>query len=198
MSEHDGRTDEELVAAGQKALSGDHRHYEELVRRHQGGIVANCRHISGSADDAEDLAQEVFVKTFFALRKFEGRSLFRTWLQRIKVNHCLNFLRKTRGRIFVDVDDPAMHSEEKLQVAGNPTVDRQFEKDRIRSILEKIPDTLRIPLVLCDLDGYSYQEVANELELGLSATKMRIKRGRELFRELSGETDDTAATEESA
>ncbi len=193
LGDCDERSDEELVAAARSALPGDHSHYEELLRRHQGRVLANCRHITGSPDDAQDLAQEVFVKTYFALPKLEGRSLFRTWLQRIKVNHCLNFLRKNRGRVFVDVDDPAMSSEESLKVAGQGAVDRRFERDRIRAVLDRLPDTLRIPLVLCDVDGFSYREVADRLGIGLSATKMRIKRGRELFRSLyDGDGDESA------
>ena len=102
----DDRGDRELVAAALQALPGDYRAFEELVLRHQTRIMNNCRILSGSAETAEDLAQEVFVKAYFGLRSFERRSAFRTWLQRIKVNHCLNFLKKHEGRSFVSFDDP--------------------------------------------------------------------------------------------
>ena len=105
MNPLDGEPDDRLVELARAEGSGDTRPFESLVRRHQGFVVANCRVITRSPADAEDLAQEVFVKAFFALRRFEGRSQFRTWLQRIKVNHCLNHLRKTRGTIMVDIDD---------------------------------------------------------------------------------------------
>jgi len=71
-------------------------------------VLANCRYLSGSAEDAQDLAQDVFVKVYFALRRFRGESTFGTWVQRIKVNHCLNYLRRDRGKNFLDVEDPAV------------------------------------------------------------------------------------------
>ena len=78
-----GETDSTLVEMAQRAPD-DTRPFEELLRRHQGFVVANCRYITRSAADAEDLGQEVFVKAFFAMRRFEARAQFRTWLGRIK------------------------------------------------------------------------------------------------------------------
>ncbi|MBZ0269043.1 sigma-70 family RNA polymerase sigma factor [bacterium] len=147
-------------------------------------MLTNCRYLTRSPDDAEDLAQEVFVKAFFALGRFEGRSLFRTWIQRIKANHCLNHLRSKKNRTFVDVDDPALEGEADLAV--EPRADRVLEggdaREMVRVVLESIPDTLRVPVILRDLDEMSYQEIAETLDVGLSAVKMRIKRGREMFR----------------
>lgn len=184
-------SDEDLVTAAQSAPDGDTRAFDELVVRHQGRVLANCRWISGSADDAQDLAQDVFVKAFFALKRFQGRAGFGSWVQRIKVNHCLNHLRKVKGKTFLDVDDPALGGEARLHLEARPArdVDRRDARDRIRRILDILPDTLRVPLIMRDLDGYAYQEIADELGLGLSAVKMRIKRAREEFRRLYGERD---------
>ncbi len=177
-------SDESLVERARSGVRGDLRAFEQLVSRHQGFVHTNCRHMSGSAEDAQDLTQEVFVKAYFGLARFEGRSSFGSWVKRIKVNHCLNYLRRKRGRQFVDVDDPVNENEHELQVA--PGIDRGLEsqdvQDRIRRALTGLPDTLSLPLILRDLDGLSYQEIATELGLGLSAIKMRIKRGREEFR----------------
>lgn len=181
-------SDEDLVRRAQAAPSGDLRAFETLVNRHQRRVLTNCRHLTRS-DDAEDLAQEVFVKAFFALRRFEGRSRFGTWIGRIKVNHCLNHLRKRKDRVFVDVDDPATAAAPELVV--EPDVARRVAgeagRERVREILERLPATLRVPLILRDLDELSYQEIAEELGIGLSAVKMRIKRGREMFRRLWAE-----------
>lgn len=177
-------SDESLVERARSGVRGDLRAFGELVDRHQGFVHTNCRHMSGSAEDAQDLTQEVFVKAYFGLPRFEGRSSFGSWVKRIKVNHCLNHLRRKRGRQFVDVDDPINEVEQELQVA--PGADRGLEarddQDRIRQTLSGLPDTLRLPLILRDMDGLSYQEIADKLDLGLSAVKMRIKRGREEFR----------------
>lgn len=147
-------------------------------------MLTNCRYLTRSPDDAEDLAQEVFVKAFFALGRFEGRAQFRTWIQRIKANHCLNHLRAKKNRTFVDVNEPALEAEEDLVVAPDAEriVDAGDVQELVRAVLESIPDTLRLPLILRDLDEMSYQEIAETLGVGLSAVKMRIKRGREMFR----------------
>jgi DNA-directed RNA polymerase specialized sigma24 family protein len=89
--------DEKLLQQAREAPEGDLRAFEMLVLRHQRRVVANCRYITRDANNAEDLAQEVLVKAFFGLRGFEGRSSFGSWLQRIKINHCLNYLKKQAG-----------------------------------------------------------------------------------------------------
>ena len=177
-------SDEELVARIQDCPDSDPAAFRVLVTRHQERVMANCRYLTRAPNDAEDLAQEVFAKAFLALDRFEGRSQFKTWLHRIKINHCLNYVEKKRGRTAVDVEDPALASEEGLQVPSQ--AERDFkqlgDRQRIAMILDSLHETLRIPLVLREIDGYSYQEIADQLNIGLSAAKMRIKRGREAFR----------------
>ena len=185
MNAFDDLLDDELVEGARVGGTGDTRPFEELVRRHQRFVVGNCRVILRSPNDAEDLAQEVFVKAFFALRRFEGRSQFRTWLQRIKVNHCLNHLRKTRGAVTVDIEEVAPEGHSGLQTAPNAEVELQTagDRDQIMHVLDSMSDTLRIPLMLRDGDGQSYDEIAAHLGIGLSAVKMRIKRARTEFRQ---------------
>jgi RNA polymerase sigma-70 factor (ECF subfamily) len=182
--EGSGPSDAELVALLRRRPD-DWRSFETLVRRHQNRVVTNCRYLSRSVADAEDLAQEVFVKAFFGLKGFEGRSSFGTWVHRLKINHCLNYLERRR-RTFVPVDEPALESEPAMQtppeVLGDLAADE--ERRRIQRILDSMADTLRVPLLLRDLDGLSYQEIADTLKVGLSAVKMRIRRGREEFRAL--------------
>src|ERR1700733_5050845 len=85
--------DEELLQEARKAPDGDLRAFEKLVLRYQRRVVANCRYITRDQNNAEDLAQEVLLKAFSGLSSFEGRSSFAGWLQRIKVNHCLDHLK---------------------------------------------------------------------------------------------------------
>lgn len=174
--------DESLVREALQAADGDTHAFAELVRRHQAAVLANCRYLTRSPDDAEDLAQEVFVKAFFKLESFEERARFGTWLQRIKVNHCLNFLRGRKGRAFVDANEPDVEPE--LRAPDDPSADADAAllRERIRAVLDSLPDSLRVPLVLCDVDGLTYKEIQDQLGLGLSAVKMRIARGREEFR----------------
>lgn len=177
-------TDEELVELACRAGDGDLRPFDRLVERHRGKVLANCRYLTRAAADSEDLAQEVFLKAFFALERFEGRSAFTSWLQRIKINHCLNYLEKKRRRPSVDIDDPDFRDREELRVepVAQRHVEMISERERIVFILDSLTEALRVPLVLRDADGASYMEIAEKLGISLSAVKMRIKRAREEFR----------------
>ncbi len=180
----DSRPDEELVRAARDAPRGDMRAFEQLVERHRRAVYTNCRYLSRSETDADDLAQEVFIKAFFGLRRFEGRAQFRTWIQRIKINHCLNHLKKKEGKTFVPVDDPETQAEQELQVdpEAHRELDRETQRQAIDRVLDSMSDTLRLPLLMRDMDGLSYQEISESLGIGLSAVKMRIKRARSEFR----------------
>lgn len=166
------------------ARPGDTRAFDELVTRHQSKVMANCRYLTRSPGDVEDLAQDVFVKAYFALARFEGRAKFGTWVRRIKINHCLNFIEKRRGKRFVDIDDGDKPVPEALhqQATADGEIERKEMRTAIEQVLDGMPATLRVPLVMRELDQLSYQEIADTLGLGLSAVKMRIKRGRAHFR----------------
>ena len=176
--------DERLLTEARGASEGDLRAFEQLVLEHQRRIVADCRYMTRDPDMAEDLAQEVFVKAYFGLRRFEGRSSFRHWLQRIKVHHCINHLKKDEGQKRTSIEDVPEASE---RFHAPPAVYRELEamdtRQRVAAILDSMPATLRVPLVMRDMDELSYEEIAEELGIGLSAAKMRIKRGREEFRQ---------------
>ena len=181
--------DEELLQAARSAPEGDLRAFEQLISVHQKRILADCVYLTRDDANAEDLAQEVFVKAYFGLRAFEGRSSFRHWLQRIKVNHCLNHIKKRASRNEVTLDDTGSEDFDELRV--EPEVSRRLDsagdRERIDSILESLPTKLRIPLIMRDMDELSYEEIAASLNVGLSAVKMRVKRAREQFRMLYGD-----------
>jgi RNA polymerase sigma-70 factor (ECF subfamily) len=178
--------DEELVRAAREAREGDLRSFEQLVELYQKRIAADCRYLTRDENNYEDLAQEVFVKAFFGIQGFDGRSSFRHWLQRIKVNHCLNHIKKRDGKAALAIDEEVSETYEQLRVPAN--ADREIEliedRKRIDEILNAMPRSLRIPLIMRDMDELSYEEIATALGLGLSAIKMRIKRAREQFRRL--------------
>jgi len=183
LAEENRVSDEELLVQIRKAAEGDLRPFETLVRRYQRKVTTNCRYLSGSPDDAEDLAQEVFMKVYFGLAGFEGRSSFNTWVQRIKSNHCINFVKKKRLET-VDIDAPGVDAASGVAPKAERELEKEDTRTRVGKILLQLSETLRIPLVMRDMDGMSYEEIAEEMDLGLSAVKMRIKRGREEFRRL--------------
>jgi RNA polymerase sigma-70 factor (ECF subfamily) len=174
--------EDDLFEQARRAPEGDIRAFEMLIQQNQNRIVADCRHITRDDSVAEDLAQEVFVKAFFGMQNFEGRSSFRHWLQVIKVNHCLNHLKRLKkNQVSLDDDEEGVSNSVELSTADK-TLERLSDRQRIHRILESMPDTLRLPLVLRDMDELSYEEVAVKLNISLSAAKMRIKRAREWFR----------------
>ena len=187
------QTDETLVRQAKKAPEGDLRAFEQLVRRYQGKVVANCRYLTRDPNIAEDLAQEVMVKAFFGLRRFEERSSFGYWLKRIKAHHCVNHVKKTIGRSYVSTEEPDGEELEQLKVpvTAERYADAIHDRSMIGGVLDSMSSSLRIPLLLCDMDGLSYEEVAHSLGIGLSATKMRIKRAREEFREKFSQAERT-------
>ena len=177
--------DDELFEAARTAPPGDLRAFEKLMEEHQRRIVADCRHITRDPGVAEDLAQEVFLKAYFGMKNFEGRSSVRHWLQVIKVHHCLNHMKKQKGKMAVSIDEEGPPSKEEVKAfsSHDRSEERFSEQQIIHRVLDAMPDNLRIPLVLRDMDELSYEEVAANLSISLSATKMRIKRAREYFRE---------------
>ncbi len=175
--------EDQLFDQARNAPEGDLRAFETLVQQNQRRIVADCRHITRDESVAEDLAQEVFVKAYFGMQNFEGRSSFRHWLQVIKVHHCLNHLKRSKkNQVSIDDEEEGMTNSVQLS-STDKTEERLSERQRIHQILELMPETLRLPLVLRDMDELSYEEVAANLKISLSAVKMRIKRAREWFRE---------------
>lgn len=151
------------------------------MRRHRAHVITNCRCITRAPAEAEDLAQDVFVKAYFALGRFEGRASFKTWIRRIKLNHCLNWLEKQKHRRTVDIETPGIEAADSMKVQGD--AERHNDRQAIQFALDALPETLRVPLVMRDMDQLAYQDIADELGLSLSAVKMRIKRGRAAFRE---------------
>lgn len=118
------------------------------------------------------------------MRGFEGRSSFRHWLQRIKVHHCLNHIKKQEGKKRVPIEDGAVEQSEQFQVpaTAHRDVEAMRDHERITAILDSLPSTLRVPLIIRDVDEIPYEEIASSLRIGLSPVKMRIKRAREEFR----------------
>jgi len=133
----------------------------------------------GDRAEAEDLAQDVFVKVFRSLRDFDGRSLFSTWLYRIAANNCLNHRkRKRRERRLTE----AMKVLEPLRSDGPSTPHALLERRQLNALLEKaieaLPEVQRIVLILRDMEGLSYEEIADCLGVELGTVRSRLHRAR--------------------
>lgn len=181
----DQADDNELIERARASLPGDERAFAELVRRHEAHVRANCRYIVGNDEATDDLAQEVFIRAYFGLSSFEGRSSFGTWVRRIKVNHCLNHVSAAGRWDTLDIEGGQLdgHPAMRTEPLGPRLLEYEEFQLKVDQVLRSMPDTLRIALVLRDMDGLSQQEVARTLDISLSAAKMRIMRGRDAFRD---------------
>ncbi|MBI5201283.1 MAG: sigma-70 family RNA polymerase sigma factor [Elusimicrobia bacterium] len=165
-----------------EARGGGRSAFAELVRRHHPAVVGLCRSMLGDAEDADDAAQEAFLKAWRSLSGFSGGANFGTWLYRIASNQCLDMLR-ARGRrptqsldALVEAEAPAL---EKVLGAGAPASDPVEAADLAKRLLATLPEEQRLALVLRETQGFSYEEIAETMGCSLDSVKARLKRARE-------------------
>jgi RNA polymerase sigma-70 factor (ECF subfamily) len=177
----------------QASKSGDTAAYGELVRRHQDRVFNVCWRICGNRTEAEDLAQETFVKAFEAIGRFDGRARFYTWLFRIAANLAISAGRRERRAKTVSLDRGPRLVEQDEAPAGErlaaetPTpeemaMDREAQK-LVVSALAELDEEYRVVVTLRDLESLSYEEIAEVLELPVGTVKSRLHRGRLALRE---------------
>ena len=179
--------DKELV---ERAKKGDQDAFEQLVLDNQNRVYSLALRLVNDREEAEDLAQEAFVKAWQGLRSFQGESSFATWVYRLTTNLCIDWLRKQRRREgvapSVSLDDEESGWAEPADRDSDPHL--LLEKsERGRALargLDKLPDWQRRALVLRELSGLSYQEIGEALEVDLGTVKSRIARARQSLRKI--------------
>ncbi|HEV7802501.1 MAG TPA: sigma-70 family RNA polymerase sigma factor [Burkholderiales bacterium] len=164
----------------EQCLAGDQVAWEQIVRQNWRKVFNVAYKFVGKHDEAEDLTQDIFLKIFKALRTFDRRANFQTWIISISRNLCIDHyrsVRKERQTIARDVDtndlQPATTERGPYAVA-----EHQDLRAQLRQALETLPVTLRTAVVLRDLQELSYQEIADRLGLPEGTVKSRINRGR--------------------
>lgn len=162
----------------ERARAGDTRALEDLLRSHYERVAALCRRIAGHSD-ADDCTQEALIAVVRGLPRFDGRSAFGTWLYRVATNACLDELRRRARR-----PDPVDHTERHATGADHAaTVADRLDVD---AALAKIPLDYRVPVVLRDLCGLDYDEIAGTLGIPGGTVRSRIARGRGALADLLG------------
>jgi RNA polymerase sigma factor (sigma-70 family) len=172
-----------------RCRAGDEAGWRELVERHTRRVFAIAYRFSGRVDEAEDLTQEVFVKVYQSLARYEpAAGTFGTWLGTVARNHAIDHYRRRREERARVNDDPEMLPA--LPDHAEPVDEALVREQRaglVRRAVRALPAPLREAVVLCDLQGLSYEEIAETLALPLGTVKSRINRGRiELARRLLG------------
>jgi RNA polymerase sigma-70 factor (ECF subfamily) len=178
-------SDEELVSLWQERLPGDPRPFRILMARYRDEVVNTAYRFLGDPRDAEDAAQDVFLKVYRGLPDFRAEASFSTWLYRITVNTCKNELRRrSRHPTLLTPDLESLGVHLPTTPSAEQTVIAHGRRDAIQETIGQLSETHREALILRDIQGLSYQEIAEVLEIGLSAAKMRVRRARLAFRDL--------------
>ena len=164
----------------EQCLAGDQVAWEQIVRQNRRKVFNVAYKFVGKHDEAEDLTQDIFLKIFKALKTFDRRANFQTWIISISRNLCIDHyrsVRKERQTIARDVDSNDLQP---ATTERGPYAQAEHEdlRAQLRQALETLPITLRTAVVLRDLQELSYQEIADRLGLPEGTVKSRINRGR--------------------
>jgi RNA polymerase sigma-70 factor, ECF subfamily len=169
----------------ERAQRGEREAFGSLVERHQRRIFSLVYHLVRRRDSVEDLAQEIFLKAYLAIRSFNFESSFATWLGRVAVNHCYDYLRRervSRIKYFAEMGEEASRRLEEGfegQQADAPNAEQQtLLRETVSTLLERAPADDRMILVLKEMEELSVEEIAEILRITKTAVKVRLHRAR--------------------
>lgn len=179
--------DIELV---KQTLQGNEAGFEKLVYTYQDKVYTLCYRYSGNEEDANDLAQEAFIKAYRSLGSFKGNSRFSTWLYRVTTNVCLDEMRRKKRLIQTQsLDQPVTGADgemSRIVVDESQSVDVLYEAqeqaDYIQSLLNELKPEHRMVLLLKDIMELSYDEISKVLNIPSGTIKSRLSRARDLLR----------------
>lgn len=155
-------------------INGDESTFRTLVIKHKEKVRNLVFVTLGDTEYVDDISQDVFISVYHKIREFRFESKFTTWLYRITVNKCRDYLRKKKVRsIFVPIGDSDR------EYPTGPSGENYDIPQLVQNAIAKLPDKLRVPLVLRDIDGLSYKEIADHLGTEVGTIKSRIFRARE-------------------
>lgn len=178
------RTDEELVT---RATAGDPESFNQLVSRWERPIYALAYRTLGREEDARDVVQEAFLRAFRGLRGFKGESKFSSWLYRITLNLCRDWIRKERRAPIVQVPegtDPIDLMDDQASPAESveDLVARREMSEAVSRAMAELPEEQRLAIMLKEYHGLTFQEIADQLDCPLSTVKTRLYQGLSVLR----------------
>lgn len=164
-----------------RARQGDLGAYDDLVRRYQERIYATVYHMTSNHEDANDLAQEAFIKAYQALKSFKGGSSFYTWVYRIAVNKTINFLKQRKNRAQLSLDDldfNAEHDPDLVALISEKTPRREISlaelHEKLNVALQKLSEPHRLVVTLHDVQGLSHEEIAEIMDCNIGTVRSRL------------------------
>jgi RNA polymerase sigma-70 factor (ECF subfamily) len=169
-----------------RARDGDLDAFNALVEQHQRVVFNLCLRMLGSPAAAEDATQDAFLSAYRSIGGFRGGG-FRPWIMRIAANACTDELRRRGRRPAVSLDAPAPGSDDPLDVADagpGPEAEalRHEQRDAVQAALLLLPADQRLAVVMCDIQGFTYEEISGAMRSSIGTVKSRIARGREKLR----------------
>jgi RNA polymerase sigma-70 factor (ECF subfamily) len=176
-----GKSDSDLIA---RAKAGDRASFDLLVREHYALVHNTAHRILGDQLAAEDATQTAFVRAYRSLDRFRGGAAFSTWLYRIVSNVCLDMLRSrkndTVGLEITHEDDDDTEQRPLRDDTAEPsaTIEREERQQIVHRAIAELSDDHRVVLVLCDIMGLSYEEIAEILDMPIGTVKSRLNRAR--------------------
>ena len=164
-----------------RSRRGDLAAYDELVRRYQERIYGTIYHMTANHEDANDLAQESFIKAFHALRSFKGGSSFYTWLYRIAVNKTINHLKQRKNRIQMslnDLDFNAEHDPDLVALISDKTPHRAANlselQEKLNEAMLKLSEPHRLVVIMHDVQGMPHDEIAKVMKCNIGTVRSRL------------------------
>ena len=164
-----------------RARRGDLEAYDELVKRYQVRIYATIYHMTSNHEDANDLAQDSFIKAYQALKSFKGGSSFYTWLYRIAVNKTINFLKQRKNRVHMSLNDLDFNTENNPDLVAlisdkTPRRDAGLNElqEKLNAALLKLSEPHRLVVVLHDVQGQSHEEIAEIMDCNIGTVRSRL------------------------
>ena len=169
-----------------RACKGDVQAFEELMQSHESRIYAIALRMMGNREDAQDCAQEAMVRIYRAMGSFKGQSALATWIYRITMNTCLDELRRRKARKITSLDSLVDTGWSPTDTGDTPEEHglRVEKQNALNQAIQSLPDDMRAAIILRDVKGYSYDEIASILDANVGTIKSRISRGREKLREI--------------
>ena len=171
--------EEEVLVS--RAREGDLTAYDDLVRRYQERIYATVYHMTSNHEDANDLAQEAFIKAFHALKSFKGGSSFYTWVYRIAVNKTINFLKQRKNKSQISLDDldfNAEHDPDLVALISEKTPRRDVNlaelQEKLNVAMQKLSEPHRLVVTLHDVQGLSHEEIAKIMDCNIGTVRSRL------------------------
>ncbi len=168
-----------------KAINGDNSAFEMLMEKHMGIIYNIALRMTANQDDAEDMTQEIMIKIFRSLSSFKGNSKFSTWIYRVAVNTCLDELKKKKNKkhLSLDAEISGDDGENQIEIKDDsPSPEKLAEQNELRDMVaaavKLLSDEHRAVIVLRDIRGMSYSEIAEILGCSDGTVKSRISRER--------------------